>query len=289
MSKPPVFAFFPLALGLAWAQNANNVFEKAPPDVDDALRARITQFYQDFVDGKFRQADAFVAEDSKDVFFAMEKKRYGACALGNVTYSDNFTKARAVTTCDTEYFMMGRPIPIKLPISSMWKIENGEWVWYVIPISQRTEMNTPFGPVKVPPPPAAGEQTASSPSIAMKMVAPETVLNGVKVDRDAVEFNPSKSSKQEVQVTNTLPGPVTITVDTGIAGVKVTPERVSLNGKAEATFSIAFDAHDPKILCKECMAHPQSRTAGDVNLRVEPTGQVIPLHINFVLERQTSN
>ncbi len=280
--------FIPLALGLACAQEAGNVFEKAPPDIDDALRARITQFYQDFVDGKFRQADAFVAEDSKDVFFAMEKRRYGACALGGITYSDNFTKARAVTTCDTNYFMMGREIPVKLPISSMWKVENGEWVWYVIPLSERTEMNTPFGPVKLPPPDQRGRQSGEDP-IAMRMVAPATVLSGVKVDRDAVEFNPSKSSEQEVHVTNTLPGPVTIMADTGIAGVKVTPAKVSLSGNEEAKLSIAFDAHDPKIVCGECMTHPQSRTAGDVNLRVEPTGQVIPVHVNFVLARQTSN
>ena len=61
--------------GIALAQEAGNIFEKAPPEVDEALRARITRFYQAFIDGKFRLADALVADDSKDVFFAAEKRR----------------------------------------------------------------------------------------------------------------------------------------------------------------------------------------------------------------------
>jgi len=53
------------------AQNAAAVFAKAPPDVDDALRTRITAFYQAQVEGKPRRVEPMVAEDSKDFFYNM--------------------------------------------------------------------------------------------------------------------------------------------------------------------------------------------------------------------------
>ncbi len=49
---------------------------KAPPKVEEALRTRIGQFYTLFQQGKFRQAEAFVAEDSKDAFYGMTKSRH---------------------------------------------------------------------------------------------------------------------------------------------------------------------------------------------------------------------
>lgn len=58
-------AFLLLFSVVTFAQQSDDLFEKAPPNVDEALRARITEFYQYFVDGKFRDADGLVADDSK--------------------------------------------------------------------------------------------------------------------------------------------------------------------------------------------------------------------------------
>src|SRR5450755_3774875 len=76
----------------------------APPAKSDkALRARVQEFYQDFVDSKFRQTDAFVAEDSKDFFFAMEKVAFKSFeGPKSIVYSDNFQKANVVVTVETE-------------------------------------------------------------------------------------------------------------------------------------------------------------------------------------------
>src|SRR5260370_19212495 len=100
------------------------------------MRACIEKFYQFFVSCKFRLAEPLVAEDSKDVFFAAEKKKYKDCELGSIAYSDNFTKAKTVVSCDTDYFAFGRQIQIKLPITSLWKVQDGEWCWYALPSSQ---------------------------------------------------------------------------------------------------------------------------------------------------------
>ena len=41
-----------------------------PPEVDQALSARIGEFYQDQVGGKFRQAETLVAEETKEYFYS---------------------------------------------------------------------------------------------------------------------------------------------------------------------------------------------------------------------------
>lgn len=279
-----------LAIGCLAAQEASNIFEKAPPDVDQALRGRVTKFYEAFVSGKFRQADAFVAEDSKDVFFAMEKKRYKDCELGNIVYSDQFTKAVAVTSCDTQYYMLGRQVPVKLPITSQWRIENGEWFWYVIPISQRTTMQTPIGVVPVPPQPEDGQTAPPSPLPARPDQASiiAQVSRGVRVDRESIEINPTKASEEKIHITNALPGVVEVTVESGnIPGLTVKPAKADIGAGEEATFVIAFDPEDPAIQCTECLAHPQqARRAGMVTLVVEPVHQKFPVQINFTTPPQ---
>lgn len=276
----------PLALSLLCAQEASNIFEKAPPDIDEALHARIAKFYQAFVQGKFRQADAFVAEDSKDAFFAMEKRQYKGCEVGTVTYSDNFTKAKAVTSCDTKYFMMGREIPVKLPITSQWELQNGEWYWHVVPISERTTMNTPIGPVAVPSQGNPGDDPAAAqpqPARPDPLVLLGQLKNAVKVDRDSITVNPTKASSEEVHIKNSMPGTVTITVEGGgIAGLSVKPSKLDIGANEEGKLEIAFDPEDPNIVCSECLSHPQARKAGQVTLRVDQTGQAFPIEVHFI-------
>jgi hypothetical protein len=272
---------FLLATALA-QEEPRNLFEKAPPDVEKALKARVATFYQLFVDGKFRQAEALVAEDSKDVFFAAEKKKYKSCDQGSIAYSDNFTKAKAVVSCDTNYFAMGRQIEVKLPITSLWKLQEGEWFWYVIPPSQLTEYNTPFGPAKRPQEEAGDTPPAPAPMVR-PMISPEQLMKAVQADRDSLDFNSAKSSQQEVHLKNTLPGNVTLTASTGIAGVSVKPSKAEIPSGAELTFVIAFDPQDPAIGCPTCLSHPQDRKAGEVIMRVEQTGQLLPIQVRFVV------
>src|SRR5690348_7261241 len=89
-------AFLSLAgVACLFAQEATDLFQKAPPAVDEALRARIKEFFQFHVDSKFRQAEALVAEDSKDFFYSANKPKYLGFEIKNIAYNDDFTKAKA--------------------------------------------------------------------------------------------------------------------------------------------------------------------------------------------------
>ena len=228
-------ALGPLVLGIALAQEEpRNLFASAPPDVDQALKARIAKFYQFFVAGKFRQADALVAEDSKDIFFAAEKRRFQDFSIGSITYSDNFTTAVAVVSCGTDQSFMGQKFPIKLPLTSFWKLEDGEWYWYVIPPDQQKTYHTPGG--DMPRPPTAEEQSAASnnqsqASIIRPQISPEQLMKAVQLDREMLTFDSSKASKQEIHMTNTLGGPVSVSATTPIKGLKITPAKRELDAK----------------------------------------------------------
>ena len=71
---------------LAFAQNA-------PPVVDQALRARVTEFFQDHVDGNFRKAYDLVAEDTKDYYFGAQKFQFKSFHIDGIKFFDDYTKA----------------------------------------------------------------------------------------------------------------------------------------------------------------------------------------------------
>src|SRR5580692_11095665 len=101
----------------------------APPEVEQALRARVTEFFQDFVDVKFRQAINLVAEDTQDAYFSSPKAEYKEFRIDGIDYSDNFSKAtvrltmKQVWKLKAEGFL--QDTIVDAPMSTAWKVENG--------------------------------------------------------------------------------------------------------------------------------------------------------------------
>jgi hypothetical protein len=250
------------------AQNPAEQFEKAPPDVDEALRARIAKFYQAHVDGKFRAADELVAEDSKDAFFAMEKPRCRAFAIGSIKYSDEFARAVAIISCDTEMLMpmMGR-MPVKMPIRSQWKLVDGKWFWYVDPVREQV-VPTPMGAGKPGPPLPTGGSTSAPPGV----IDLETIARSVRADREAVTFNPSAAATEKVVFTNQLPGEVSLSLEPARLDVlELKLDRDKLGQGQSAVLSIRYEPSTKR-----------QPTEAVVRIVVSPTQQVIPVKILFV-------
>jgi len=108
-------------------------------------------------------------------------------------------------------------------------------------------------------------------------------MKAVRADRDSVVFNSAKASTQEVHLKNTLAGSVTVTSNTAIRGLTITPGKANINADEETTVVMSFDPKDPSVTCEECLAHPQDRRAGQVMMLVEPTGQQIPIAVQFTV------
>src|ERR1035441_8683970 len=99
------FAVLALFAVFAFAQ-PNEPFKPRPPAaVDAALRARVQEVFDLHVKGQFRKAGELVAEDTKGFFYERNKPKYVSCEFSSIDYSENFTKAKAVMTCE-QYIMV---------------------------------------------------------------------------------------------------------------------------------------------------------------------------------------
>ncbi|HYL35127.1 MAG TPA: hypothetical protein VEV17_04355 [Bryobacteraceae bacterium] len=262
--------------GLAFAQDPD-VFDKAPPPIDEALRARVEAFYQAHVDGKFRKADDYVAEDSKDAFFVAEKPHYKACAISRINYEENFTKATVVTSCKSEVGMTGRRLLVTMPAATHWKLENGLWFWYYIPTS---DVETPFGKMKSP------ENSAGSSSVTAfptdPIAAAREILSKVTVEPASVSVDQTRSSTQEIHLKNGMPGPVSLSVTgPGVAGLSIKPAKTEVGPGEEVALTITFNFDDPAITCQQCLLNPGVRPPVTATIHVQPTNQQLPVQIIF--------
>ncbi|MCW5979334.1 MAG: hypothetical protein KIT09_14760 [Bryobacteraceae bacterium] len=248
----------------AMAQNANELFEKAPPHVEAALRERVRAFYQAHVDGKFRAADAVVHEDSKEVFFGSKKEQIRGFEIIRLQYSDNFANATAVVAVDTDFLMPGfGKRQVKIPLTTLWKFEDGQWWWYVR--SPEHGVDTPFGTMK----PGAEQEDVLGRLANMPNV--EAIRKQIAVSKTEVVLNGSEPGSDEVVIVNGMPGEVDLEfVCASVPGLEAKLDKERLAGGERATLRFTFQP--PHKLAKD----PVEGT-----LRIAQTAQVIPIRIAF--------
>jgi hypothetical protein len=238
------------------AQDAGDAFNKPPADVDQALRARITEFYDLHVKGEFRKAEAWVAEDTKEIYYSTNKTKYLSFEIGRIEYSDNFTRAKATVLCE-QYIMlpgfMGKPM--RVPIPSTWKLVDGTWYWYVDPESLRV---TPFGKMN----PGSAQESASPSIPVIPTTVPDFIYKQVKADKTSVALKPGESDR--VTITNSAPGAMNISLMGSLPGVEVKLDRTVLNAGEKAVLTVQA-GHDAK--------------SGVLSIQVEQTNQVIPIQV----------
>jgi hypothetical protein len=239
-----------------FAQTPADLFNKPPADVDRALRARISEFYQDHVDGKFRQADALVAEDTKDFYFASNKPKYLGFEIQRIDYSEGFTRAKATILCEQYVMMPGfTDKPLKVPTPSTWKLVDGQWYWYV---DQSALRQTPFGVMQ----PGTGAPSGLPAIPSGKDMA--FIFSQVKADKSVVNLKPGV--EEQVTITNGAQGQVSLELTGKLPGVQVKLDRMNLAAGEKAILTLrAGDDAQPGVL----------------SLRVEQTNQVIPIQVKI--------
>jgi hypothetical protein len=256
----PVF----LLASSAMAQNAAQVFAKAPPEVDEALRARITKFYQAQVDGKARQAEDVVAEDSKDFFYNMAKPKFLSFEIRDITYSDNFTKAKVMMVVETYVMMPGfEGKPMKVPGGTFWKIENGQWCWYIPPDVLNA---TPFGTMK----PSNGAP-GGLPDLKN---APTVASLGKQVQADklhAALLAAGPPTSDKITIHNAMPGSVRIELrHADVRGLEIKADRTEIPAGENAVVSFHYvpgNGYPPRTL--------------NVDVAVEPINTVLHFLVTF--------
>ena len=229
---------------------------KPPAGVEEALKPRINQFFQFLVDSKFRQAEALVAEESKDTYYNSQKPKYLSFELKNIEYTDDFTRAKATVACETMLAIPGfAGTPLKVSVGSSWKLVNGEWMWYIDPEALH---RTPFGTMT----PGPGTRPPGAPAVLP--TDPGFALAKVKPDKNIVNLHAGEAG--EVTLTNSAPGLMSISLMGRIAGVDVKLDRVNLNAGEKAVLRLS--------------SHSGAQS-GTLSIQIEQTAEVIPIQVNI--------
>jgi hypothetical protein len=252
MLRSVLLALFAVA---AFAQNPADLFNKPPADVDEALRARIKEFFQYHVTQEYRKAEKLVAEDSQDFFYNHNKPHYLSFEIRTVTYSDDFTKAKVLAMCEQFVPVPGfMDKPLQVPTPSTWKVVDGQWYWYV---DQKEFEKTPFGKLVGGP---------GGPPTGLPTTLPTTAdfaMNLVKADRQAVTIKAGQS--EQVTITNNSAGYMTIGIQGSVPDL-------------EATLSSTVVKAGEKAVLKLRAGH--NVRAGVLNITVLPTSELIPIKIS---------
>lgn len=258
-----------LCPGAAFGQAVGGTgFNRPPAGVDEALRARVLEFYNLEQEGRFRQAEALVCEESRDRYYDMEKKRWTSVELIQTLYEDGFQKARATMALGTTMHTLSGPIPVKAPLTSLWHFEKGAWCRY-IPEPSRDGVPSPFGIMKSSPgnPGTPAPVGAAAPPIPTD---PKQLEAMVRLSRTTVDL-PSSGGTETVEILNAMPGRVQLKLACpNIAGLecKLSSDTVPREGKAALTLTFTAGAGAP----------PQ---AADVHLVLEPLGTQKTVRVQF--------
>lgn len=133
-----------IAAVLAWPKD-DPFNQPPPPEVEEALRSRIAQFYNLFEKSKFREAEQFVAEESRDIYYAVQKGRIFGFRIGKINFGPDFKTAKVVMILKA-HVPFANSGPVDVPLATQWA-QTGE-NWFLVlppPLKPGDQIQTPFG------------------------------------------------------------------------------------------------------------------------------------------------
>jgi hypothetical protein len=258
----------------AFAQPKPETVYKAPAEVEAALRNRVTEFYQLHVEGNFRKAYTMVAEDTQDYYFGAGKQKYESFRITGIKFlNDNFTKA----TVDLEAIQKimkveFQGLPVAMPQTTQWKIENGLWVWYRDPDNPQI---TPMGLSDID----KIRTGKATPEDLQKLTSPgeiqrkaQEILKQSGVDKSEVTLPSDKPSSEVIKFHNGWPGYVTLVAsENTVMGLALTLDKKELKPGEDAVLTIRYTP-DPA-------QRPPS--LAQVRLLVAPFNIIVPVIVKF--------
>jgi len=234
---------FPVVAATAWSQQPPQP-SPAAAEAEAALRDRVAQFYQLQVDKKFRQVEDLVAEDTKDDYYNGAKPNIKGFSIQQIELLDDNKRARVTIKAKATLRVPQLAAQeFEMPAVTSWKIENGQWVWY---IDRDLATQTPFGPIKTPSGTANGP-VDQPPRPQMNL---ETLMSLVTVDRTSVSLSAS-NPVETVTVSNNMPGSITLELtDPQLAGISVELEKADLKPgeKSAVRFRLTGEAKGSRVV-----------------------------------------
>jgi hypothetical protein len=244
---------FPIAAVTAFAQQQSPEAAAA----EASLKDRAQEFLQMQMDKKYRQAEAFVAEDSKERYYNGNKFNIKKFSIQKVELLDNNTRGRVtIKTTSNVIIPVAGAVDIDGVSMFSFKVENGQWMYYVDDF-----VATPFGPMKRPP-----DSQGAQPQPAQPAKPTVAAIQGmVKIDGDVVTLT-SEAPRGFLTISNDLPGGVDLSLGGDqFAAFKANIEKPHLE-QGEKTV-IRFTATG------------SGKGSGTVHVFVAPIGTELPIQV----------
>lgn len=264
-----------LAVGLGSAQGLER---KAPPEIDDALKSRVSQFYTHFQRGEYRQAETFLDEESRDLYYNAKKDRIMDFQIQGVDYTEDFRKANVLVVCKTVVQMLGSE-PVNMPLNSDWRFEDGNW-WMHLSKNRGAEgadAISPFGPMSFNqdlPQPGSGFRPPQQGGVTMQPPTIESLKTMYRLSTDTLTFPKDREGpvSRSMQVKSSSVGKLSVERTTRpIPGIEVTIEGAEIEPGGEATITFTYDP--------EKAEHVTGRVR--VDFVVMPISQPFEVYLDF--------
>ena len=277
MTKSVCFLLLSSLTLIVWGQAPTDIFEKAPPGVDDALRARVNGLYQTWVDGKFRAGEKFVAEDAQETYYSMQKQKFGGCEIIRLKYARDFNDAIVTVSCKGKWSIQGKELDSVLAHTDFWTLEKGLWVWTLKPI---TKVETPFGTSNYGD--IDKDKTLFNPETGIPKdfnAVGAAILQQVTVDKQSIQLSSFEKASAVVTIRNGINGFVDVSATSSFSppGFSLTFDKSKIPAKGEARLTIAYDPRNDK----------SAKPTMTVVVTVEQTSRRYPIEVTFAIPDET--
>ena len=259
----------------AQVQNPKDLFEKAPPGVDEALRQRVDAFYKTWVEAKFRAGEKYVADDAQEVYYSMQKQKFGGCEIIKVKYERDFNDAIVTVACKGKWNIQGKELDSILAHTDFWSIEKELWVWTLKPVKT---VETPFGTSHY------GNIEGSTGLFNKETGLPKDfnalggeILKQVSVDKQQVQLSSFEKATAVVTIKNGLNGYTDIRADADNAplGFTMKLDKTKIPAYGEAKLTLSYEPKDKS-----------AKATATVRITVEQTSKVFPVVVTFAIPEE---
>jgi len=250
----------------AFAQTGPSPAGPPPPEVDQALRARVNEFYTLLRNHEYRKAEGLVAEDTKDYYYEGSKPEVSRFEILDIEWTDQFTRAKVTTRCSQLVMVPGFPAgEVSLKIPTTWRLENGNWDVFVDqsklvgPLGLQSKLASSSGPA-----PASGAAPAGVPAGVPRDIPQNAgfVLGKLQADKQTVHLAPGTA--EQVTLTNGSAGLMRLELGYPLSGIEAKLDRTDL-GQGEKAILTLRAGKEPK--------------PGIYSLRIMPTQEVIGIEV----------
>ncbi len=248
----------PLVLALVSVLAAQDPFRqpppKAAPEVEEALRSRVTQYYTLYQQGKYRQSEAYIAEEGRDAYYAIRKNTIYGFAVKELNFAPDFQSAKVVVACQTNVAIQTSGSKVTLPVYSQWKLVNGEWYALMGP-PQGAPVETPFGKMTFDGSRASSNAPGAAPAAGTQLATSNSLAKMFKLTGKRVLRFPADAKEpltQTIVLSNTGQGTLEVRREfREIPGLEVTTDPKEAGGGQDMKISFTYKPEVARLTGKK--------------------------------------